>query len=208
MAITREPWLTHVPQSGRPRRRGRRIRIQMRKVDHMRKVDIDNVERLSRPSLVPPDCSVDSRHGALIDLGHLHDARVMGFLLRVLADRREPTVVRADVLKRLRDGDLRAAHRPPVAAVIMLVISDPSSPALRLHCALALAQFTDVAGVRAALGAVALGSDRPIDLRYLAYASLKQAGPTAERVSLLQRLSTDETLGRCARKVLASWHLS
>jgi hypothetical protein len=90
----------------------------------------------------------------------------------------------------------------------LLVISDPSSPDLRLHCALAVAQFIDIAGVQAALGAVALESDEPIDLRYPAYTSLERAGPTAECVSLLQRLSTDETLGRCGRRVLASWHLS
>jgi len=82
---------------------------------------MDNVERLSNAFNLPPNCSVESRLDALMDLGHLHDLRVVVFLLQVLADRREPT---------------------------------------------------------------------------------------AECVSLLQQLSTDEILGRCARRVLASWHLS
>ena len=73
---------------------------------------MDNVERLSNAFNPPPNCSVDSRLDALMDLGHLHDPRVVVFLLQVLADRREPSAVRADVLKRLRDGDLIAAHRP------------------------------------------------------------------------------------------------
>ena len=82
---------------------------------------MDNVERLSNAFNLPPNCSVESRLDALMDLGHLHDPRVVVFLLQVLADRREATT---------------------------------------------------------------------------------------ECVSLLQRLSTDEILGRCARRVLASWHLS
>jgi hypothetical protein len=41
---------------------------------------------------------------------------------------------------------MRKVHRPMVAAVILLVIPDPSSPHLRLHCALALAQFDETLG--------------------------------------------------------------
>src|SRR5438132_10382580 len=58
------------------------------------KSEMDNVEWLSNAFNPPPNCSVESRLDALMDLGHLHDPRVVVFLLQVLADRREPSAVR------------------------------------------------------------------------------------------------------------------
>jgi hypothetical protein len=42
---------------------------------------------------------------------------------------------------------------------------------------LALAGFTDLEGVVAALGSLALDTAEPIDLRYLAFTSLQRDGP-------------------------------
>ena len=152
--------------------------------------------------------SVASKLGILIDLEGLSDPRIVPFLLRVLADRREPAEVRIHVLKRLRNGGLLPEARPPVAEAILEVISDRSSPDLRLQAALALAEFTDIAGVPTTLGRLALDSDEPIDLRYSAFTSLQRAGSTPECVALLRELTTDEMLGRSARSLLSLWRLA
>ena len=148
-----------------------------------------------------------SKLGILIDLEALPDPRIVPFLLRVLADRREPTEVRIHVLKRLRNGRLPPECRPLVAEAILQVVSDRSSPDLRLQASLALAEFTDIAGVPTRLGRLALDSDEPIDLRYSAFTSLQRAGSTPECVALLRELTTDEMLGRSARSLLSLWHL-
>jgi hypothetical protein len=141
------------------------------------------------------------------DLEGLRDPRIVPFLLRVLADRLEFTKVRIHVLKRLRNGRLRPECRPLVADVILEVVSDRSNPDLRLQASLALAEFTDIAGVPTRLRRLALDSDEPIDLRYSAFTSLQRAGSTPECVTLLRQLSRDATLGRSARSLQSLWRL-
>jgi hypothetical protein len=94
-----------------------------------------------------------------------------------------------------------------VAEAILQVISDRFSPDLRLQASLALAEFTDIEGVPARLGRLALDSDEPIDLRYSAFTSLQRVGSTPESVALLRQLSRDAALGRSARSLLSLWRL-
>src|SRR6266849_3576686 len=168
---------------------------------------MDEVGQLLKAYESQAASSVVSKLGVLIDLEGLRDPRIVPFLLRVLADRREPTEVRIHVLKRLRNGSLSPENRLLVAAVILHVISDRSSPDLRLQASLALAEFTDIAGVPTRLGRLALDSDEPIDLRYSAFTSLQRAGSTPECVALLRQLSTDGMLGPSARSLLSLWRL-
>jgi hypothetical protein len=168
---------------------------------------MDEVEQLIKAYESRAALSVVSKLGVLIDLEGLRDPRIVPFLLRVLADRREPTEVRIHVLKRLRNGRLIPECRPLVAEAILQVVSDRSSPDLRLQASLALAEFTDIAGVPTRLGRLALDSDEPIDLRYSAFTSLQRAGSTPECVTLLRELTTDEMLGRSARSLLSLWRL-
>jgi len=168
---------------------------------------MDEMERLIRAYESQAASSVVSKLGVLIDLEGLRDPRIVPFLLRVLADRREPTEVRIYVLKRLRNGRLVPELRPVVADVIVEVVSDRSNPDLRLQASLALAEFSDVAGVPTRLGRLALDPDEPIDLRYSAFTSLQRAGSTPECVRLLRELTTDEMLGRSARSLLSLWRL-
>jgi hypothetical protein len=144
----------------------------------------------------------------LLDLERLRDPRIVPFLLHVLSDRQEPAEVRIHVLKRLRNGTLAKELRPTVAHAIAQVVADRTSPDLRLHAALALAEFTDVDGVPATLGSLALDASEPLDLRYSAFTSLERAGPTPKCVALLRQLSADETLGPSARSLLSTWQLS
>jgi hypothetical protein len=151
--------------------------------------------------------SVASKLEALIDIEQITDQRIVPFLLEVLADQREPAEVRIYVLKRLRNGGLRAEYRAPVAEAILLVVSDRSSADLRLQAVLALAEFTTIAGVVSTLGELALNRNESIDVRYSAFTSLQRAGATPESIDVLRQLSEDDTLGRSARGLLVSWQL-
>ena len=168
---------------------------------------MDEVEQLITSYESQTASSVVSKLGVLIDLEALRDPRIVPFLLRVLADRCEPTEVRIHVLKRLRNGSLSPENRSLVAAAILQVISDRPNPDLRLQATLALGEFTDIAGVPTRLGRLTLDSDEPIDLRYSAFTSLQRAGSTPDCVVLLRQLSRDATLGRSARSLLSLWRL-
>lgn len=144
---------------------------------------------------------------ALLDFEHIRDPRVVPFLLKVLADRSEPTEVRIQVLKLVRTGNLVHAERSQVADVIIHLLSDDSSQDLRLQAAIALGEFVEVSGVTACLGAVALNQAEPLELRYAVFTSLERTGMTPECVTLLRTLCEDDTLGGLAHGLLTAWHL-
>jgi hypothetical protein len=169
---------------------------------------MDEVEQLiqvfsARGAMV----STASKLDVLLDLERLHDRRVVFFLLQVLGDPSQPAEVRVHVLKRLRNGPLTADDRVTVAGALRQLLSSRSSLDLRLQAALALGEFTEIAGVLPALGDVALEPHESIDLRYSAFTSLERAGPTTECVNLLRQLSNDDMLGCAARSALVRWRL-
>jgi HEAT repeat protein len=166
---------------------------------------MDEAERLIEAFRARAAASVTSKLDTLMDLEQLRDPRIVPFLLHLMADRREPTQVRTHVLEQLRNGYLLSGHRAPVAEAILHLVSDDSSPDLRVQAALALAEFTDINGVPATLGGLALNADESIDLRYSAFTSLQRAGPTPECVALVRQLSMDEALGPSARSLLLLW---
>jgi hypothetical protein len=152
-----------------------------------------------------PTASASSKLDLLMDLERLDDPRIVPFLVGVLADESQPTEVRIHLVRRLRNGRLAPEERPLVAPVLGRLLQREQKLELRLQAALALGEFADVGGVVATLGALALASDEPIDLRYSAFTSVQRAGPTPECVALMQSLSQDETFGRAALDVLALW---
>jgi hypothetical protein len=144
-----------------------------------------------------------------MDLERIGDVRVVPFLLDVLADLDEPDRVRIHVLKELRTPDrIRStADRTSVAKAIGAVLVDNANEELRLQAALALGEFTDIDGVLLRLSTILLARNESIDLRYAAFTSLERGGPIPECIALLRHISTDETLGLCARSVLSAWHI-
>jgi len=168
---------------------------------------MDNVERVIVAFKTRPIWSVMSKLDALMDLEQIDDPRIVPFLVEVLVDQGEPMEVRINVLKQLRNGRLQPLQRQSVAEAVLQVVSDRSSPDLRLQAVLALAEFTDINGVTATLGGLTLDPGETINVRYSAFTSLQRAGATAECVALLRQLSADELLGRSARSVLLSWQL-
>jgi hypothetical protein len=168
---------------------------------------MDDVERLIEALKTRATSSVMSQLDALMDLEQIDDPRIVTFLVEVLVDQRKPTEVRINVLKQLRNGRLQPTQRQPVAEAVLQVVSDRTSPDLRLQAVLALAEFTDIDGVPATLGVLTLDPGETINVRYSAFTSLQRAGATTECVALLRQLSADELLGRSARSVLSSWKL-
>ena len=151
--------------------------------------------------------SAAAKLDVLLDLERLRDRRVVFFLLQLLGDPSQPAEVRVHVLKRLRNGPLTADDRVKVAGALRQLLSSGSSLDLRLQAALALGEFTEIAGVLPALGALTLEAHESIDLRYAAFTSLERAGPTTECVNLLHQLSSDDMLGCAVRSVLVRWRL-
>ena len=168
---------------------------------------MDNVQRLIQSFRARPDASVMCKLDALMDIERLRDARVVSFLVDVLRDDQEPVQVRAHVLKRLRDESLTNGLREYAANTMLGLLLDGCLPRLRLRAALALAEFTDVDGVPAGLGAVMRDTEVPLDIRYAAFTALEQAGPTPECVALLRQLLLDDALGPSARRLLLSWQV-
>jgi hypothetical protein len=169
---------------------------------------MDEVERLIQVfSARRAMASAATKLDVLLDLERLRDRRVVFFLLQLVGDPSQPAEVRVHVLKRLRNGPLTADDRVKFACALRQLLSSGSSLDLRLQAALALAEFTDIAGVLPALGALALEAHESIDLRFAAFTSLERAGPTAECVNLLRQLSTDDMLGCAVRSVLKRWRL-
>src|SRR5258708_20551973 len=89
---------------------------------------MDEAERLIEAFKARAASPVASKLDALIDLERLGDARIVPFLLHVLADEHEPTEVRIHVLPRLRDGHFISGCPPSVAEAVRHLTSDPSSP--------------------------------------------------------------------------------
>jgi hypothetical protein len=168
---------------------------------------MDNVARLIGKFTARSDASVASKLDALMDIEGLRDPRVVQFLLGVMTDHREQVEVRVQALKRVRDRDPVDGPPEPAAAALMQVVHDSCQPLLRLHAALALAEFTDVIGVPAGLGAVARDPAVPLDIRYSAFTSLQRIGPTLECVAFLRQLLADDALGASARSLLLSWRI-
>jgi hypothetical protein len=168
---------------------------------------MDDVERVIVAFKTRPTWSVMSKLDALMDLEQVDDPRIVTFLVEILVDQGEPTEVRINVLKQLRNGRLQPLQRQSVVTAVLQVVSDHSSPDLRLQAVLALAEFTNIDGVLATLGGLTLDPGETINVRYSAFTSLQRAGATTECVALLRQLSADELLGRSARSVLLSWQL-
>jgi hypothetical protein len=168
---------------------------------------MDEVEQLIEAYMARTGPSAVSRLDALMNIEVARGPRIVRFLLDVLTDEREPVEVRLRALKRLRDATPADGLREVTANTIVHLVQIGCSHQLRLHGALALAEFVDTDGVPLGLAAVALNPDLPLDLRYSAFTSLERAGPSSECVALLRQLVADEALGAAARSHLSWWHI-
>jgi hypothetical protein len=169
---------------------------------------VDEVARLIELFEARANGPAVARLEVLVDIRPHRDPRIVPFLLEVLLDGDDSTEVRLDVVKQLRKHPRAPDECVPVARAIAKVLAEAGDARLRLQAALALACFADVDGISAELGGVALDPSEPPDLRFAAFTSLEHAGATPECVSLLRSLTSDETLGRAASALLATWRVN
>jgi HEAT repeat protein len=167
----------------------------------------DVVQLIHAYAQAAASASVTRRLSLLMDIKRYDDPRVFAFLLRVLTDRREPVQVRSYTLRCVRTTGLSAAYFESAAAAVVEVLAAESSLNLRVQAALALGWFVDASGVLAELGRTIADPNVPLDLRYAAFTSLERVGPTAESISLLRKLQSDELLGPTAQSTLVSWRV-
>lgn len=154
-----------------------------------------------------PTPSVLAKRDILLQLDRLDDPGIVPFLLTVVANPAEPNKIRIDALKRLSDGPRLASYRQEVAGAIIRLLHDSASLDLRLQGTLALAELTEVEGVLTILGGLALDPAETLDVRYAAFTSLERGGPTPESITLLRRLTADDTFGHAASSLLSRWKL-
>ena len=141
----------------------------------------------------------------LTDLGHIDDPRVVPFLVMVVMDAEEPSDVRIDALRRLRESSLHPGDRDLVASAGLQALARESDGQIRLHAAIILGDFVTIDGVFDALSRVLADAGEPVELRYNAFTSLQRAGPTTSCIEMLRTLAADETFGASARTLLDSW---
>jgi hypothetical protein len=176
-------------------------------LDANEKPDLGETVRLIKAFRTRPTPSVLAKRDILLQFSRLDHPGIVPFLLTVVADPAEPNQVRIDALKRLSDGPRLAPYRQEVAQAITRLLHDSASLDLRLQGALALAELTEVDGVLTTLGDLALDPAETIDVRYAAFTSLERGGPTPESITLLRRLTADDTFGHAARSLLSRWKL-
>jgi hypothetical protein len=167
---------------------------------------MDEVDRLMELLSANNASSAAAKIPLLVSLDRVRDPRVVPFLLRLLSDESQQVEVRTQVVRLVRNGRLTPDERHRVAHQLIALLRQDSALALRLQVAYALGEFTDVPGVVAGLGNVAL-ADGAIDLRYAAFTSLQRAQHVPECVGVLRQLVRDEALGPSARRVLSAWRL-
>ena len=116
----------------------------------------------------------------------------------------EPTDVRIDVLRRLRESPDMPMDRGVVAACLCALRPDQQRT-LRLQAALALGDFVTTDAALQALGCLAAEPAEAIELRYNAFTALQRAGPTEACLAQLRALEADDVLGPSVQSLLASW---
>ena len=165
---------------------------------------MDEVERLIRKLGTSGPVTATEKIALLGNLDRVRDPRVVPFILRLVLDETQPGALRLSAMRMLRNGRLASHERRDVANTFCELVSHVSDQELRIQAAVALGEFSDIPNVVTTLASIILG-DEPLDLRYAAFTSAQRSGPTSECLALLHRLSSDETLGPSARRVLSSW---
>jgi hypothetical protein len=166
---------------------------------------MDEVERLTGRLTAMEPIPATEMISILVQLDRFRDPRVVPLVLRLVVDETMRKAVRIHALRMLRNGRLTSDERGDVAETLCTLLSGAFDSDVRLEAALALGEFTDMPNVLTALGSIALAHER-VDLRYAAFMSVERGEPTSELIDLLRNLSSDETLGPSARRVLSAWN--
>jgi hypothetical protein len=123
----------------------------------------------------------------------------------MLLDVRQPRVVRAHLLRRLRA--VRGGWRDQLAArdaILAIACADPDQQ-LRFEATVALGDFAHDDNVSSVLRRIVADPGESLEQRYLALISLERGGPTHSSMALLASVVGDEDLGKTVSVILLRW---
>lgn len=137
---------------------------------------------------------------------HAADPRALDFLLHVAADRQEFDLARIVALKVL---ELREAQddeeRTRIALVLRDVLVDDPDDDVRQYAAMAAAYYMSDDRLAAAVVATAFDDGEDQNLRWNAFAAIKQLGSTSQGIELLRRASGTPEFRTSALLILQQW---
>lgn len=137
---------------------------------------------------------------------HAADARALNFLLHVAADRQAFDLARIEALKVL---ELREAwndeERSRIAVVLREVLVDDPDDDVRQYAAMAAASYMSDGRLAEAVVARVFDEGEDRNLRWNAFAAIKQLGPTLQGIELLRRASETPEFRTLALLVLRDW---
>jgi hypothetical protein len=137
---------------------------------------------------------------------HAADPRVLDFLLRVASDRDEFDLARIEALKVLELREHRGdeeGHR--VAPVLRKMLEGDPDDGVRQYAAMAAATCMSQDDLVDAIATTAFDEDEDINLRWNAFAAIKQLGPTPRGIDLLRAASESPTFRTSALRILREW---
>jgi hypothetical protein len=157
------------------------------------------------PKLAKPDKSI--KPGVIESLEeHAADPRALDFLLHVAADRQEFDLARIEALKvlELREPGSDEERRRIAPVLKDVLVGDPDDD-VRQYAAMAAAYYMSESDLVDAVAQRAFDQGEDIDLRWNAFAALKQLGPTPRGIELLRAASEDAVFRNSALLVLKKW---
>jgi hypothetical protein len=173
---------------------------------------MDEIERLiarfgseDTGSMADPDKSI--KPGVIESLeGDAADPRALDFLLHVAADRNEFDLARIEALKVLEMREARNdEERRRIALVLRdVLVGDPDDD-VRQYAAMAAAYYMSEGDLAEAVVGRAFDEGEDVNLRWNAFAAIKQLGPTPQGIKLLREASETREFRTSAVLILQKW---
>ena len=175
---------------------------------------MDEIERLiarfrseDTARLADPDKSIKPNIIQALE-DHAADPRALDFLLHVAADRQEFDLARIEALKVLELHEARNdEERSRIAVVLTEVLVDDPDDDVRQYAAMAAAYYMSDDRLAAAIVRTAFDMGEDINLRWNAFAAIKQLGPTPHGIEVLRRASETPEFRTSALLLLREWNV-
>jgi hypothetical protein len=135
------------------------------------------------------------------------DERVLPFFLEVLADAREYDLARIEVLEilKLKDrGDMMTDQE--IGRLIKNILVADQDDDVRSYAAMAASKYVDVEGILEELEKIIFDEDEDINIRWNAFASIEEMGPTEESKRIMEKALRVEEFKAYAQRVLDRWN--
>ncbi|HEV2765512.1 MAG TPA: hypothetical protein VGV38_21190 [Pyrinomonadaceae bacterium] len=136
------------------------------------------------------------------------DERVWPFLMKVAADEAEYDLARIEALKimGLKEGEDEEVDRQIGQVIQRILAADPDDD-VRNYAATAASRYVEVGGVLEELEKIVLDPDEDVDIRWSAFASVEEMGPTNQSKKIMNKALRDEVFKDYTERVLKTWQV-